>query len=192
MGAYGLSLNTFVAALLAAAVLGAFPQPLSAQGIDQAEVDRLLGELARPEQQGWEQIEDSLRREWSKSGSPAMDLLLKRGTDALESGDMAAAIDHLTALTDHAPDFAEGWNARATAFFHMGEYGLSVGDIRRTLALNPRHFGALVGLAIIFEQTGFEQEALGAWREVEAIHPHRPEVREAIDRLEKTVEGERI
>lgn len=189
MGINALSLNWFVTAFLAAATFGL---PALAQGTDSTEVDRLLGELGKPEQPGWQQIEDTIVQEWSKSGSPAMDLLLRRGTEALESGDMDAAIEHLTALTDHAPDFAEGWNARATAFFHSGEYGLSVEDIRKTLALNPQHFGALSGLAIIFEELGYSKEALEAYRAVEAIHPHRPEVRDAIDRLEKTVEGERI
>ncbi|WP_242500672.1 hypothetical protein [Tropicimonas sp. IMCC6043] len=160
--------------------------------MDNAEVDRLLGELARPDQPGWRQIEDSILQEWSKSGSPAMDLLLRRGTAALESGDLAAAVEHLTALTDHASDFAEGWNARATVFFRMDELGLALEDIRHTLLLNPRHFGALSGLAIIFEELGHETEALAAWREVEAIHPHRPEVQEAIERLEKSVEGQRL
>ncbi|NDR56098.1 tetratricopeptide repeat protein [Pseudoruegeria sp. M32A2M] len=156
------------------------------------EVERLLGELAKPEQPGWSQIEDSILQQWSKSGSPAMDLLLRRGTAALESGDMKAAVEHLTALTDHAPDFAEGWNARATVFFHMGELGLSLEDIRHTLALNPNHFGALMGLAVIFEELGHEDEALEAYRAVEAIHPHRPELHEAMERLSKTVEGEHL
>lgn len=189
MGINSTSLNRFVAALLISAALSL---PAPAQTTGQAEVDRLLDELAKPRQPAWAQIEDSILREWSKSGSPAMDLLLKRGTDAMEAGDLETAIAHLTALTDHAPDFAEGWNALATAFFMEGEYGLAIEDIRRTLALNPRHFGAMSGLAIILEELGYDKDALEAYRAVEAIHPHRPEVREAIERLEKTVEGERL
>ena len=81
-----------------------------------------------------------------------MDLLLQRGQEAMEAGDLDAAIEHFTALTDHAPDFAEGWNARATAFFQDERYGPALADIERTLALNPDHFGALMGLAMILEQ----------------------------------------
>ncbi len=189
MGVNANSLNRFVTAFLAAMMLvGA----ASAQTVDVDEVDRLLAELARPDQSGWQQIEDSILHEWSKSGSPAMDLLLRRGQSALEAGETEVAIEHFNALTDHAPDFAEGWNARATAFFHTGEYGLSVADIQRTLALNPDHFGAMTGLAVIFEELSYESEALEVYRAVEAIHPHRPIVKEAIERLERTVEGERL
>jgi len=77
-----------------------------------------------------------------------MDLLLQRGQDALEEENYQAAIEHFTALTDHAPQFAEAWNMRATAFFLIDEYGLSIEDISRTLALNPKHFGALSGCGI--------------------------------------------
>ena len=189
MISYAHTLNRIVTAFLAAMIFGL---PVFGQEAGPDPVDRLLGELAKPDQQGWAQIEDSILQEWAKSGSPAMDLLYRRGMEALESDDLETAIEHLTALTDHAPDFAEGWNARATVFFHMGELGLSVEDIRRTLLLNPKHFGALMGLAIIFEELGHEEEALEAYRAVEAIHPHRPELHEAIERLEKEVEGEHL
>ncbi|MBM7066592.1 hypothetical protein IU397_03190 [Actibacterium sp. 188UL27-1] len=157
-----------------------------------SELDRLFAELAKPEQAGWKQIEETIWIEWSKSGSPSMDLLLRRGRKALEGDDLAGAIEHFTALTDHAPGFAEGWNARATAYFHAGLYGPSIEDIRRALALNPRHFGALSGLAIMMEELQLEQKALEAYRAVEAIHPHRPNVKDAIERLEKKLEGQRI
>ena len=61
-----------------------------------------------------------------------MDLLLTRGRDALEAGETVLAIRHFTALIDHAPEFAEGYNGRATAYFQMGRYGLSLEDIRMT------------------------------------------------------------
>jgi tetratricopeptide (TPR) repeat protein len=189
MGRIIASLNRFLFACAATVLLCL---PAAAQGADSAEIERLLGELAKPDQPGWQQIENSIVREWSKSGSPAMDLLLHRGEKALEENDIDTAIGHFTALTDHAPDFAEGWNARATAFFMADEYGLSLADIQRALALNPKHFGALSGLAIILQELGYDREALEAFRAVEAIHPHRPNVKDAIERLEKEVEGERI
>ena len=183
------SLNTFLAAALGLVLLAA---PVAGQEAGAGDIERLLGELARPDQPDWRQIEQTILEQWSHSGSPAMDLLLQRGMEALAAGDTEAALDHLGALTDHAPDFAEGWNARATVFYARGEIGFALEDIRRTLILNPRHFGALTGLATILEEMGREADALEAWRAVEAIHPHSPELQEAIGRLEKIVEGERL
>lgn len=160
--------------------------PAAAQDSD---LDRLFDRLAQPVLPEWQTVEDDIWRAWSRSGSPAMDLLLQRGRDALERGETAAAIGHLTALTDHAPDFAEGWNARATAFFQAGRYGESLSDIRRTLALEPRHFGALAGLGAILRELGREAEALEVFRAVRAIHPHQPGLDETIEGLERAVEG---
>jgi len=159
---------------------------------DERSVDRLLSQLARPDQRGWQQIEQAIIREWSKSGSPAMDLLLQRGRDALEDGDTEAALEHLTALTDHAPDFAEGWNTRATAYFQADHYGPAMRDLARTLELEPRHFGAMIGLATILREVGREEEALDVLRRVNEIHPHRPNVIEGIERLSAGLEGETL
>ena len=137
-------------------------------------------------------IEEKIWREWSKSGSPAMDLLLKRGEDAMESEDWEKAIEHLTALTDHAPEFAQGYHARATTYYNVGKYGPALSDLQRALALEPRHFGAMSGLATIFEELGLEEEALEVYYEVRAIHPHRENLSIAIERLEKKTAGRAI
>lgn len=152
-------------------------------------LDRLYAELADPTNTHWQRTQADILREWSKSGSPAMDLLLKRGRDAMEAGDLAAAIEHLTALTDHAPEFAEGWNARATAFYMAGQFGPSMADIARTLSLNDHHFGALAGLGMILEELGREEAAIRAYRTSLAIHPHQESLHQAIERLEKKTSG---
>ena len=108
---------------------------------------------------------------------------------AMSEGDNAGAVEHLTALIDHAPEFAEGYNARATAFFQDQKYGLALADIQQTLALNPKHFGAMGGLALIMEEIGRLDDALAIWREVQAIHPHREGLDAAVTRLERRVEG---
>jgi tetratricopeptide (TPR) repeat protein len=118
-----------------------------------------------------------------------MDLLLKRGRDAIDAGDLPAAIEHLTALTDHAPDFAEGWNSRATAYFMAGEFGPSVADIEHTLALNPHHFGALAGLGQIFEAMERPQMALRAYQAALAVNPHMDGIKDAVDRLTRAQQG---
>ncbi len=152
-------------------------------------LDNLYAELADPDNQGWQRTQADILREWSKSGSPAMDLLLKRGREAMEAGDLTAAIEHFTALTDHAPDFAEGWNARATAFYLAGQFGPSIADIRRTLALNDHHFGALDGLGMILEELGKDASAKEVYRASLAIHPHQDNIKQALERLELKTTG---
>lgn len=175
-------------AALPAAAQDSRPAPVG-PGSDDAEVDRLFAELAEPDQTGWRRIEDALALQWSRSGSPAMDLLLQRGRDALEAGDTEAALDHLQALTDHAPDFAEGWNARATAHFRGEDYGLAVAAIARTLALEPRHYPAMVVLATILREVGREADALEVLRRAHALNPHRESVTRDIDALSERLEG---
>ena len=152
-------------------------------------LDALFAELQKPDLQGWKKVQEKILTAWAHSGSDTMDLLLQRGNDALQEGRIEDAIGHFSALIDHAPDFAEGWNARATAFYLAGEYGLSIQDIQQTLALNPRHFGAMAGLGRILEQMERPKQALAIYRHAFAVHPHMPDVIKAIERLEKQVEG---
>ena len=118
-----------------------------------------------------------------------MDLLLKRGQDALEVEDVAAAMEHLTALTDHAPDFAEGWHTLALAYYNADMFGPAVDALERTLALNPHHFGALRGLGAIFEQVDKPDLAYDAYSRVLSLRPHDSDVIDALQRLERRVSG---
>lgn len=184
MKARGRFLNRIVAAVLPAVLLCG---PVLAQT---AALDDLFGRLKSADPAAAARIEREIQIEWAKSGSAAMDLLLQRGRDAMEAGDFPAAIEHLTALTDHAPDFAEGWNALATAYYNAGQFGPSIDGIARTLSLNPRHFGALSGLGIIFEELEQPEKALEAYQAALAIHPHLASIKEAIERLETELEGQ--
>lgn len=143
----------------------------------------LMGQLAQPDARDVPGIQAEIQRRWSRSGSPAVDFLLKRGEDALTQNDLLRAVEHFSAAIDHAPDFAEAWNGRATAYFLQGEYGLSVADIRVTLALNPQHYGAMTGLGLILEEIGDYPRALAAFRMADALNPHQPAVTDALDRL---------
>ncbi|MEM8591115.1 MAG: tetratricopeptide repeat protein [Pseudomonadota bacterium] len=156
------------------------------------ELDPLFERLQSVDAAEYQPIEQKIWREWSKSGSPAMDLLLKRGEEAMEAGDLVKAIEHFTALTDHAPEFAQGFHARATAYYRSEKYGPALADIEVALSLEPRHFGAMTGLAVIFEELGYEAEALEVYYEVRAIHPHRENLSETIDRLEKATAGQQL
>jgi len=180
------SLNNRIVAALFPIFLG-LVTPAYAAGLDEM-FEKL--QTADPLEAG--RLERQIWREWSKSGSAAMDLLLQRGRDAMEAGEIDAAIEHFTALIDHAPDFAEGWNARATAYFQAGLFGPSVSDIQHVLILNPRHFGALTGFARILEDTDQPERALQLYRAALAIHPNLAGVSEAVERLETTAAGQEM
>ena len=184
MKAYRTLLNSFVAALLAL-FLG-----LASAHAQATALDDLFARLESADAAQAGRIEREIWIEWSKSGSPSMDLLLQRGRDAMDAGDLPAAIEHLTALIDHAPAFAEGWNARATAYFMAGEFGPSIDDIAQTLTLNPRHFGALAGLGMIFEEIGKPEKALEVYQAALAIHPHMAGVLDSVKRLEIETAGQ--
>ena len=185
----GISIKKYtpvVAASLLFWALAVLPVPVLAQS---EALDDLFIELQTPDSEDWQAVEKRIWKEWSNSGSDSMDLLLERGRQAIRDGDLEKAAEHLTALTDHAPEFAEGWNARATVFFLMEEYGLSVADIETTLSLNPRHFGALAGLGMIYERVDKPEIALRAYEQALAVHPYRPDVIEAIKRLKEATQG---
>lgn len=122
---------------------------------------------------------------WRRSGSAAMDLLLERGRDALKEGEFALAIEHLTALTDHAPDFAEGFHARAEAYFRSDLFGPALDDLESTLALDPTHFDAIFGFAVLVQEFGDLRRAATLYRRVLTIHPHHENAKEALSRLKR-------
>lgn len=153
----------------------------------------LMDQLAQAEdERAADRLERQLRQEWSKSGSAVMDLLLKRGQDALDVDDVDAALEHLTALTDHAPEFAEGWHALALAYYRADQFGPAADALERTLALNPVHFGALRGLGAIFEQVDKPHLAYDAYSRVLSLRPHDSDVIDALERLERRVNGQTL
>jgi len=93
----------------------------------------------------------------------------------------------LTDLVERAPDWAEAWNKRATAFYLAGQHDLSLADIERVLALEPRHFGALAGKGLIYIARGQYREALAAYRRALAVNPFLKERRDVIPALERMV-----
>lgn len=139
-----------------------------------------------------QRLERQVIDEWSKSGSAAMDLLLKRGRDALEVKEVGPAIEHFRALTDHAPEFAEGWHGLALAYFQADRYGPAMDALERVLALNPQHFGALRGVGAINEQIGRAELAYEAYSRVLEMRPHDSDVIEAMTRLERKALGVRL
>lgn len=156
---------------------------------EREDLDLLFAELAEPEGETWARAETDILRIWSRSGSAAMDLLYKRGEAALDAGDTVTAIGHLTALTDHAPDFAAGWYLRSVAFYLDGDFGPAIADLGEVLRLEPRHFGALTQLGSILEELGDDRNALEAFRQSLKVHPHQQDAQDAVRRLEQKLQG---
>lgn len=182
-----------IVAATALTVTFSLPSAVLAQaGTGAPDEAALLAELSVADPTDAAAIDRELQALWRKSGSPAMDLLLTRGIRALERGDTQEAIEHLTALTDHAPGFARGWYERARAYFVIGLYGPSVADLEHALALNPNNYDAIYALGTIFEQFRDPQNAYAAYLRAKAIHPTHQEVTKALDRLAPLVEGKEL
>jgi len=180
MGAQIRFLNRIVAAFLSIMV---FSLPLAAG--EAARLDHLFAQLQEADPRDARRIAKEIELEWSKSDSPAMDLLLKRGTDSFEAGDSQAAVEHFTALTDHAPEFAQGWHMRSLAYAELGLFGPALADIERALALQPRHYNAIASLGGILAEIDRPNMAIEAFERVLAIHPHHQDVSEALEHLQR-------
>ena len=187
MGSRPLPFKPIVAALLA---LVWFSAPAFAQQTDAEREADLLRQLREAEDPAAAQmIETELTGLWSRSGSAAIDLLLRRGQDALEAGDAPAAIEHLTAAIDHAPDFGEAYAARAGAYYLTNRAGPALDDLRQALVLNPANWQAMQGFALMLEEMGREEDALELWGRVHEMHPQNAAAKASVDRLRLSLEG---
>lgn len=155
-------------------------------------LDGLFDRLAKAEEREAARIENEITERWAKSGSDSADLLLIRGRKALKKREFKKAIAHFSRLIALRPNFAEGWNARATAHFADRNLGRSVADLYEVLRLEPRHFGAMIGLGLIMEGLDREEEAHAAYTAAREIHPNVDGAEDGLERLRKSVEGEPI
>lgn len=166
-------------AALAACVL------LSSTGAAEEAPPELLERLKTATEAEAPRVAREVETIWARSGSAAMDLLLRRGREAIEEGEFAKAIEHLTALTDHAPGFAEGYHARAEAYFRAELYGPALDDLELTLALNPLQYDAMFGLATMFREFGNLRRAAELYRKVLEVHPNHAQAATALEQLKR-------
>ncbi len=196
--------------LMAGLCWGAVVSPASAQGAAGPEdrsgqgpksavpsggvraLDDLLDRLAGSDEVEGRSLQAEILKRFHESGSDTIDLMMSWSVDAMQAEDFARALDHLDQIVVLAPDFAEGWNKRATVHFLTKEYGKSIADIEKTLALQPRHFGALSGLGLIMRDIGLTHEATKALTRALAINPHMTGAREALEKLKKETDGQAI
>jgi tetratricopeptide (TPR) repeat protein len=133
-----------------------------------------------------------LLQSYSESGSDTADLLLKRAHQAIGVENYADALKILDATVALDPDWAEGWNARATARYLDDDYKGSMADIAQTLKRDPKHLGALMGMGMILEAREKKEEALKIYQRVLEIAPHWRNAQEAADKLKGALTGSEL
>ena len=169
-------------------VLGAQPTKDDSQQLDEL-FTALSSETKLP---GARRIARDIWRIWTESDSDTINLLMEWTSKAIREEKYALAQDLLTQVTTLQPDYVEGWNRRATLNYLVADYGRSLSDIERTLQLEPRHFGALIGLASILQKTQQDERALETWYSVLKIYPANERAQEAVIELEEKLAGEGI
>lgn len=156
-------------------------------------LDELYARLATaPDQETANQVAQAIEQLWQHSGSPTADLLLARAGAATEAQNRELAMKLLNAVVDLQPDYAEAWNRRAYLFYLDNDYKRALGDLRRVLALEPRHYKALEGLANLLRHLGEKKAALEAYTTLLKVHPNLPDAKKARDELVIEVEGQGI
>ena len=109
---------------------------------------------------------------WSRSGDAGIDRTMARGVEQMEAGKLAESIATFAEVIRRRPDFAEGWNKRATAYYLAGEPRKSLADCDEVLKRNPRHFGALSGIGQIYFRLEEYEKAIQWWRRALEVNPN--------------------
>lgn len=129
--------------------------------------------------------ERAVWRVWSRSGDAAADRVFETGMAQMQAGDLRGAVESFGRVIRMKPDFAEGWNKRATAYFLLGEDELSLRDCDEVIRRNPQHFGVLAGYGQIHLRKGDLATALDYFERALAINPNMDGVRDSIDAIGK-------
>lgn len=137
------------------------------------------------------ELADRIRLEWQESGSATVNLLMQSADKAITDDKKPAALDILDQVIALAPNYVEGWNRRATLHFQMGNYRKSMSDINRVLAIEPRHFGAIAGMATMLEAAGKNELAMRAWQQFLDVYPSDRKAQEQFGELAEKLAGSR-
>lgn len=143
-----------------------------------------LGEAFRVESEIW--------TVWLEHDDEAVRLLLDKGIAAMNRGDHRGALEDFDQIVAIAPDFAEGWNKRATVHYLLGNYKESLDDIAETLALEPRHFGALSGRGLVYGELEELELALESFEAALEVHPNMVGSRRNAEALRRHLQDQEI
>jgi tetratricopeptide (TPR) repeat protein len=156
-------------------------------------LDKLFEALKiAPDNESAKYVENRIWSMWLATDSDTTTLLMSRVKTAVDAKDLDLGIKLLSAVIEIKPDYMEAWNRRATLYYMKKDFDHSIADIQHVLKLEPRHFGALSGLGMIFQELGDDKDALQAFRRALAIHPHLERIPELVKQLTEKVEGRDI
>lgn len=127
---------------------------------------------------------------WSHSGDDAVDAMFKDGKNLLKNESYQQAVECFTTVVETEPNFAEGYNQRAIAYFMLEEWSQAIRDCKRTISLNPDHFGAFAGMGHVYVRLGKIDEALEAYKQALVINPNLISIAEAVLRLRRQAQSE--
>jgi len=132
---------------------------------------------------------------WSRSGDADVDRLMARGVEEMEQGNNRAAIATFSEVVKRKPDFAEGWNKRATVYYMVGDYQRSIADCSQVLKRNPGHFGALSGLGQIYYRMDDYEKSIEWFRKALEVNPNMGGVElnlKALEEMQRERKGKSI
>lgn len=129
--------------------------------------------------------ENQIWQIWLQHPNDDVEQLMIVGTQRMNSQRYAEAMVAFNRLTESFPNYAEGWNKRATLHYMLGNYAASISDIEKTLALEPRHFGALSGLGMVYLQQEELSKAKQAFEDLIAVHPNSPNAQQNLELVEE-------
>ena len=156
-------------------------------------LDSLFADLKRErDDRQAKRISERIWAKWRDSGSATANLLMQWADKAVSDKKNGLALDLLDQVVVLMPDYAEGWNRRATLNYAMGRHAKSMSDISRVLALEPRHFGAISGMAAILAASGNDELEMRAWEQVLEIYPANRQAQTRLGELADKLAGSRI
>jgi tetratricopeptide (TPR) repeat protein len=156
-------------------------------------LDALFADLKKAKSQAVaEGVAGRIWEQWNNSESASINLLMQWSQDAMDRQKFPVALDFLDQVVVLKPDYAEGWNRRATLHFMMNNYSKSMADIEKTLQLEPRHFGALAGMGHIFLALERKELALRAYERALDVYPMMRAVQKQVGEIADALSGSQL
>ena len=129
---------------------------------------------------------------WHETNDPKIEADFYRGLESLRTGDLIMSIAFFTRVIEKNPNFAEGWNKRATVYYLIGEYEKSQNDIDKVLKIEERHFGALAGQGLVNIQLENYEKAILSYKLVQQIYPSMQSPKIMIKQINELIKRESI